>query len=175
MAALENDLVPATQTVISARLTLKQEMFICEYLKTRNATLAAKLAGYNGDDLTLKSIGSENLSKPAIRAEIDKRVQSRILSSNQVLAELSDVGFADWREFVEVKMKDGEVVDASLQLKDKIRALELVGKYHKLFTDRVETEISDGDVDRITSGFIERLMELRTAQVTDGPDGPTTD
>ena len=34
---------------------------------------------------------------------------------------------------------NGTTVGARMDLKDKVKALELLGKYHKLFTDRVET------------------------------------
>jgi hypothetical protein len=56
-----------------------------------------------------------------------------------VLSELADIAKADWREFVEIRYdKDGKMIDATLRLTDKIKALELVGKHHKLFTDKIE-------------------------------------
>jgi phage terminase small subunit len=121
------------------KLSLKQTLFVEQYLITRNGREAAKLAGYKGNDATLRQVAAENLAKPYIRAAIDQRLRSTILSANQVLAELSDVAFADWREFIEIITdKDGNTVDVKLRLGDKLKALELVGKYHKLFVDKLE-------------------------------------
>ena len=51
-------------------MTKKQKRFVEEYLIDLNATQAAIRAGYSPD--TAKSIGSENLTKPDIRAAVDK-------------------------------------------------------------------------------------------------------
>lgn len=120
-------------------LTVKQKLFVEHYLATRNGVEAARLAGYSGNDATLRTVAWENLTKPDIRTEIEARLRPFILSANQVLAELSEVAFADWREFIEIVTdKLGNTVDVKLRLNDKLKALELVGKYHKLFTDKVE-------------------------------------
>lgn len=55
------------------RLTLKQELFIEAYVATGNATEAARRAGYRGNDVTLQSVGRENLGKPLIAAAIASR------------------------------------------------------------------------------------------------------
>ena len=52
-------------------LTPKQELFCREYFIDLNATQAAKRAGYKGSVNTLRSVGSENMAKPAILAAID--------------------------------------------------------------------------------------------------------
>ncbi len=58
-------------------LTVKQARFVEEFLVDGNATQAAKRAGYSKH--TAKVIGSENLSKPAIAAEIAKGRAARSL------------------------------------------------------------------------------------------------
>lgn len=50
-------------------LTPKQKRFVTEYLRTLNASEAARRAGYSKK--TAYSIGHENLSKPEIKAAID--------------------------------------------------------------------------------------------------------
>lgn len=50
-------------------LTPKQELFCIEYLKDLNVTQAAIRAGYS--ERTARTIGTENMSKPAVRARID--------------------------------------------------------------------------------------------------------
>lgn len=56
------------------KLTPKQQRFVSEYLKTGNATEAAKRAGYS--EKTAFRIGAENLQKPAIARAIE-RAQDR--------------------------------------------------------------------------------------------------
>jgi phage terminase small subunit len=51
-------------------LTARQRLFVAEYLRDKNGTQAAIRAGYSSR--SAKSIATENLSKPAIRLEIDK-------------------------------------------------------------------------------------------------------
>jgi phage terminase small subunit len=55
--------------------TDRQQRFISEYLNDFNATAAAIRAGYSV--ATARQMGSENLSKPDIRAEIQMRLAAR--------------------------------------------------------------------------------------------------
>lgn len=75
-------------------LTTKQQLFIDAYLECWNATEAARQAGYKGNDITLASVGWENLRKPAIAAAIDHRISelskdsdSRIRSAASLMSE----------------------------------------------------------------------------------------
>ena len=56
------------------KLTPKQQRFVTEYLKSGNATEAAKQAGYS--EKTANRIATENLSKPVIARAIE-RAQAR--------------------------------------------------------------------------------------------------
>lgn len=67
-----------------ARLTFKQRAFVDEYVKDFNGTQAAIRAGYS--EKTARFIASENLTKPNIKEEIDKLIQSRIMSRDEALA-----------------------------------------------------------------------------------------
>lgn len=58
-----------------AKLTKKQELFCLEYLADFNATQAAVRAGYRNK--AARQIGTENLSKPAIKARIAELVKER--------------------------------------------------------------------------------------------------
>lgn len=53
------------------KLTPKQEAFVRCY--TGNATEAARMAGYKGNDKTLAVVGSENLRKPYVLSAIKQR------------------------------------------------------------------------------------------------------
>lgn len=63
-----------TDSGTETKLTGKQEAFIAFYLgdARQNATEAARLAGYAGNDKTLGVVGCENLAKPKIAAAIQQ-------------------------------------------------------------------------------------------------------
>lgn len=50
----------------------RQEAFVAEYAKDRNATRAAIRAGYSAR--TARSIGHENLTKPDIAAAVERAI-----------------------------------------------------------------------------------------------------
>lgn len=137
-------------------MTPKMERFVDEYMIDLNATQAAIRAGYSKK--TAQRIGSEVLSKPLVQAEIQKRRKSAAekleITRDRVLKELAAIGFSNITDFVTVAgrviyIKDtGEVpVDKlpalasvkegmagiEVKLHDKVRALEMLGKYLGLF------------------------------------------
>lgn len=57
------------------KLTAKQLRFVAEYIKCLNGTQAAIAAGYSPK--TARAIASENLTKPAVQAEIARQEQIR--------------------------------------------------------------------------------------------------
>jgi phage terminase small subunit len=139
------------------QLTGRQQAFILEYVKDWNATRSAIAAGYSKK--TAYSIGSENLRKPEIKAEIDKRLTEMVMSSAEVLKRLSDMASSDMSDYIDIV--DGKAVlnlakakaDGKLhlvksisptahglrvELHDAQTALEKIGKYHKLFTENVD-------------------------------------
>ncbi len=68
------------------------------------------------------------------------------MRSNEVLSELSAIAKADWKDFLEIRRdKEGEIISATLKLSDKIKSLELLGKYHKLFSERLDLNVQVND------------------------------
>lgn len=65
-------------------MTPKQAAFVSEYLKDKNATQAAIRAGYSAK--TARQIGDELLSKPDIRASVDKGL-AKMANSLEITAE----------------------------------------------------------------------------------------
>lgn len=112
------------------KLTEKQKAFCEYYIKSLNATEAAKLAGYS--EKTAYASGAENLRKPQIKQYIDsvmKNLQSeRIADADEILQYLTDV--------MRGKVKDQFDMDASIT--DRTRAAELLGKRYRLFVDKQE-------------------------------------
>jgi phage terminase small subunit len=156
---------------VAKDFTDKEKLFIKYYVKTRNATEAAKLAGYSED--SARQIGAENLSKPSIRDAIDhelEKIQKKIgIDTETIINELKKIALSDikkaakWTEgsvslipsdqipddvsaaIAEVSQQSGEF-GSSVKIKnyDKIRALELLGKHLKMFSDKVEVSGPDG-------------------------------
>lgn len=87
-----------------ARFTDKQKVFIDKYFECKfNATEAARQAGYKGNYATLRSIGSENLTKPNIKEEIALRMSDYAMSANEALAELAEIARLDISDYLEFK------------------------------------------------------------------------
>ena len=69
---------------MTKKLTEKQQRFVEAYAETGNATESARRAGYSGNDVTLESMGRENLGKPRIRealANLTKPLHDRAIAS----------------------------------------------------------------------------------------------
>ena len=66
------------------KLTLKQRRFVGAYLLSGNATQAALEAGYSAK--TARFIGSENLTKPNIKAHVDAAHQHGLRGERHVPA-----------------------------------------------------------------------------------------
>jgi phage terminase small subunit len=129
-------------------LTQKQRLFVEAYIgpANGNAREAARAAGYSGDDNVLSQRGFELVRNPRIAELIGVRVEQAVMRANEVLDELSAIAKADWQNFLDVRRdKEGDAVSATLKLSDKIKALELLGKYYKLFNDRIDVGVQVTD------------------------------
>ena len=107
-------------------MTPKQTRFVAEYLVDLNATQAAIRAGYS--QRTAASIGAENLRKPNIAAVIE--------AARARLAEKAEVT----REWIIDRLRHNAVQclvpGDSFNPAAANKALELLGKEHKMFIDR---------------------------------------
>ena len=130
------------------KLTQKQRLFVEAYIGPTNGNgrEAARSAGYSGDDNALSSRAFELMRNPKIAELIGVRVQDAVMQSNEVLSELSAIAKADWQNFLEIRRdREGDIISATLKLSDKIKSLELIGKFHKLFSDRVDLSVQASD------------------------------
>lgn len=96
-----------------AKLTLKQQKFIDEYIISGNATEAAIKAGYSNK--TAAAIGAENLIKPYIKSVIDERMaqleSEKIANQEEVLQVFTSILRQELTEEVaEISPVTGEVV-----------------------------------------------------------------
>ena len=123
------------------KLTTKQRLFVEAYLANPNATEAARRAGYS--EKTAYSQGQRLLKNVEIRRLVESRIEEAGMTADEVLRELSDIGRAPWNEFFEYKISEDDKF-VQMRLTDKLKALELLGKYRKLFTDKSEVSGPDG-------------------------------
>ena len=114
----------------SASLTLKQERFVAEFGKDLNASAAARRAGYSVK--TARSIGQENLTKPAIWAAIQQAHQQAntdaVMSGQEILEELTIIGRTDVTAF---HGENGQPIPVSKwtpQMGRQVSKLEVVKK-----------------------------------------------
>ncbi|WP_174852756.1 terminase small subunit [Streptococcus suis] len=96
-----------------AKLTLKQQKFIDEYIISGNATDAALKAGYSAK--TAGQIGEQNLKKLEIKSAIDERLavleSQKIAKQDEVLQVLTSVLRQELTEEVtEINPATGELV-----------------------------------------------------------------
>ena len=102
--------------VAELKLNPKQEKFIDEYMIDFNGSRAAVAAGYS--EKTARTIATEYLNKPHIKAEIEKR-----RAENQKTFTITKELVLD--EIKEVALMKG----LDLRGSDKMKALELLCKY----------------------------------------------
>lgn len=146
-------------------LTNKQQAFIEAYLTNGfNATKAALAAGYS--EKTAYSIGSENLRKPDISEVIQQRIKALAMGADEALARLTEHARGDIGAFLDCAYEDlpehpqsrlikrvkrtltirrnpksdeeTETEYFEFELYDAQAALVHLGRYHALFTDKVE-------------------------------------
>ncbi len=102
------------------KLTQKQKIFCEEYIKTGNASDAARKAGYSPK--TAPFIGAENLKKPQISAYIKSRLDEQdtalVADANEVLRFYSAV--------MRGEIRDQFGLDPSLA--DRIKAADSLAK-----------------------------------------------
>lgn len=107
-------------------LTMKQRLFAQTYVDNGgNGTQAAITAGYKEDHAA--EMAHENLRKPHILDEVKRCYQLRVAASGATA------------DYALSKLKDNlEAASDAQRFSDVNKAVELIGKYHKLFTDKFE-------------------------------------
>ena len=89
------------------KLTNKQQAFVLEYLACFNATEAAKKAGYKGNRGTLAVVGSENLRKPKILAEIRRFLEDKAMMQEETLARIAKQARGSMGDFLNTDADGG--------------------------------------------------------------------
>lgn len=145
------------------KLNLKQQKFADEYIISGNAAQSAVKAGYSKK--TARAIGQRLLTNVNVSEYIEKRMEElqdeKILTQKQILVMLSEIASGKASETVVVTLKKAELmkdpatgkslkvynevaelVDCPTKNSDRNRALELLGKRYKLWTEKVEADVT---------------------------------
>ena len=145
--------------------TDKQRLFIEHYLQCWNGAEAARKAGYSEN--SIHSIASENLTKPKIQEEIQKRISDIAMTADEVLVALSEIARGNIEDFMNVD-EDGKLKfdfarakeegklhliskiiptreGLKVELHDRMQALQLIGRHFGMFKDVQEID-QDGEV-----------------------------
>ena len=152
------------------KLRPKQKRFVEEFLVDKNATQAAKRAGYK--EKCARQTGSEILTNPVVKEEIKKEFEEQakrtLITADRVLEEIyrlamCDIGEAynddgslkpikdipeDVRRAIssvetdEIKGPDGSCFGQTKKIKfwEKSKNLEMLAKHFKLLTEKFEVE-----------------------------------
>ncbi len=107
-------------------LSVKQKVFIEEYLKTFNATQAALAAGYSPE--TAYNSGYQNVRKREIAEAISQRLSDTAMSADEVLRRLGEHARGNMGDFWDIPAKGAptlnltsEKAQASLHLIKKMK------------------------------------------------------
>ena len=133
----------------ATKMTNKQKRFCDEYLVDLNATKAAIRAGYS--EKNARNIASENLAKPNIKEYIEKRLAAKeaelIADQNEVLKYLTAVMRGETQsEIVVVEgigdgCSEARTMQKAPDEKERLKAAEMLGKVHCIFTEKVEQQV----------------------------------
>lgn len=152
------------------RLNPKQVRFVEEYLIDLNASAAALRAGYKHPDIGRRLVTKSHVSEAIAEAQEERSKRTRIKADN-VLVELARLAFSDVRKLFDeqgdlVPMREldddtaasiagievTEIVSGGqgfltrvkkVRRWDKPKALELLGKHLKMWTDKKEHSVPE--------------------------------
>lgn len=117
-------------------LTEKHKAFAEEYVIDHNALRSARAVGYSGRQ------SYRILARDDVKAYMewlnDSLRTDRVARKQEVMERLTMIARGDTKE--ETVLPSGQSVLKDTLIKDRTKALELLGKHYKLFTDVVETK-----------------------------------
>jgi hypothetical protein len=120
------------------QLSAREVAFVNAYITNKfNAAAAYRSIGSASD--AAKS-GTDMVHKAHISKAIKYRLDAMGLQAEEALAELKDVALADFRDLIDVKMRNGEVVNVKMDLASKVRALEIILRAHNRLDNKATAQ-----------------------------------
>ncbi|EHS7223343.1 terminase small subunit [Staphylococcus pseudintermedius] len=145
-----------------SELTPRQVRFVNEYIKTLNITQSAIKAGYapNSAHVTGSRLLRNEKVNEYIQSQQDKIMDDSILTAKELLHLLTNAAVGDETETKEVVVKRSsfeknpdtgrmnlvynehvEHVEVPIKPSDRLKARDMLGKYHSLFTDKLDVSL----------------------------------
>ena len=148
-----------------SKLSKAQKIFADEYLIDLNATQSYLKAYPEATYNTARTEGSKLLANPNIKAYIDeqmaKKQDDRIMKQDEILRLLTSIARGEQTEQTLQLCGDGcqELVDKDISAKDRIKALELLGKRYGTFADKVIVDVDKEKQEALKnlSGMLEQM------------------
>lgn len=128
------------------KLTVKQQRFADEYIRTGNAYQSAINAGYS--ETYAKGNVVKLLENVSVKSYIDKRLKElkkeSIAEQDEILQYLTSVMRGEMTEQTLVGQGEGyqEIDNIDVGAKDRIKAAELLGKRYRMWTEKIEAEVT---------------------------------
>ena len=141
------------------------QIFADEYLIDCNATRSYQVAYPEASYNTANVEGCKLLVKPSIKKYIDQRMaektDDRIMKQDEILMLLTSIARGEQTEqtLKGVGMGEQVLVDKDAQLKDRIKALELLGKRYGTFAEKVDVNVNSEKQEALNSlkGMLEQM------------------
>ncbi len=159
-------------------LNKKEQLFVYEYVTDFNATKAAQRAGYSPENERAAAVqASRMLRKANILRAIEEFVATKAMGAEEVLHRLTRIARGTMQPFLtegnkvnlhgEAAYADMDLVrsfqegtskvGAKLELHDKLKALELLGKANGALSNLKDSLINNIDVSKLTANQIRAL------------------
>lgn len=161
------------KTTAKQTLTVKQKAFVIEFIKNQgNATQAAIKAGYSKNSAAV--IGIENLRKPNIQEELQKRTAEKkekaVAQADEILELLTMFARGNAEEEQIVIEGIGQhyskarIMKKKTANRDQLNALDKLARIHGLYNDRVEITQADRERSDVHQKTLEALKGGRVIE-----------
>ena len=141
------------------------QIFADEYIINLNATQSYLKAYPEATYNTARTEGSKLLAEPNIKNYIDeqmaKKQDERIMKQDEILMLLTSIARGEQTEQTLQLCGDGcqELVDKDISAKDRLKALELLGKRYGTFAEKVIVDVDKEKEEALKnlSGMLEQM------------------
>lgn len=127
------------------------QIFADEYIISLNATQSYLKAYPNATYNTARTEGCKLLAEPNVKAYIDeqmaKKQDDRIMKQDEILRTLTAIARGEATEQTLKGEGNGFqiLVDKGIGAKDRLKALELLGKRYGTFTEKIDVSVSKSE------------------------------
>ena len=141
------------------------EIFADEYIISLNATQSYLKAYPEATYNTARTEGCKLLAEPNVKAYIDeqmaKKQDERIMKQDEILMILTSIARGEQTEQALQLCGDGcqKLVDKDISAKDRLKALELLGKRYGTFAEKVIVDVDKEKQEALKnlSGMLEQI------------------